>query len=256
MPRDLRSIKKTKFSRSSDWPLYRRFIVLISVILILLIGTYFAGLILLSNLDIFWGTVAPNGSVGPSDNIAPSPPTTFSLPEATNSATIKISGFAEPGGNVKLLVNNSEKDSQIADKEGKFTFTDVKLETGQNQIVTVVKDKAGNESQPSRSQAVVFDKEPPSLEVTAPENGNIIKEEKGKQTFLAVSGQVEEGTRVTVNGNLAIVRDEGKFEYRLLLLKEGDNRITIEAQDAAGNKTTVGKTVIYKKFEKGSESES
>lgn len=249
MRRDLKSIRRTKLARSSDWPLYRRFLVLITIILLLLLGAYFAGLFLLSNLNIFWGTVNPNGGSGPKDTIAPSPPTIFSLPEATNSAALNVKGFAEPGGTVILFVNESQKDTQIADKEGRFSFNDLRLETGENRFGALVKDSSENESRTSTTQTVVFDKEPPKLEVNAPEDGDTVSEEKGKQTFVNVSGNVDGGAKVTVNGNLAIIREEGKFEHRLLLTEEGENTIKIEAKDAAGNKTVVEKTIIFKKLE-------
>ena len=130
------------------------------------------------------------------------------------------------------------------------------LEQGENEVYTTAKDATGNESRPSTVYKVIIDRKPPKLEVTEPEQGATITEEEDKQTFVIVGGTVEENTIVIVNGHQAIVRGEGDFEYKLLLSDEGEIFIKIEARDLAGNKTTIEKTVIYKKLEQDSEGES
>jgi hypothetical protein len=234
-------------TKSSDWPMYRRFILLITAIIVILLGTYFVGLAVLSHLSTRDETFTQR------DRIAPPPPTLTNIPQATNSAQLKIRGFAEPGSTVNLFLNGEEKDSQLIGSEGQFTFEDITLEIGENEIYATAADSAGNESQPSAISRVTIDREPPKLEVTAPTDNAVIKEEKDKQTFVTVTGKVEEGAMVTVNDYQSIVREEGNFEYRLLLTNDGATTIKIVARDAAGNKTTVEKTVIYKKL--GEESE-
>ncbi len=239
----MRRNSKVFKTNSSDWPLYRRFIILVAAIAIVLLGTYFVGLTILSRLGTREETFTQR------DRVAPPPPTLASIPEATNSATLNIKGFAESGSTIQLFLNNSEKGSQLVSIEGQFIFEEIGLESGENEIYATAKDAAGNASQPSSIYKVVIDQKPPKLEVSEPENNAIIKEEKDKQTFVSVAGKVEEGATVTVNDYQAIVREGGNFEYRLLLTEEGENIIKIVAKDAAGNKTTVERTVIYKKLE-------
>ncbi len=245
----MRKNSKVLKTKSSDWPLYRRFIIILTTIVVVLLGTYFVGLAILSRLGTREETFTQR------DRLAPPPPTLASIPQATNSATLKIRGFAEPGSTIKLFLNGNENDSQLVGSEGQFTFEDINLELGENEIYASASDSAGNESQPSSIYRTVIDQKPPKLEVTEPADSTIIKEEKDKQTFVSVVGKVEEGATVTVNEYQAIVREEGNFEYRLLLNEEGENVVKIVANDTAGNKTTVEKTVIYNKLEK-SESDS
>jgi len=223
--------------------MYRRFILLVTAIVILLVGTYFVGLTLLSRLGNRDETFTQR------DRVAPPPPTLTNIPQATNSAILKVAGFAEAGSTVKLFLNGNENESQLVGAEEQFVFEKVNLESGENEIYATARDTAGNESPPSTSFRVTIDQKPPQLEVSEPENGAVIKEEKDKQTFVLVKGKVEEKATVTVNDYQAIVREEGNFEYRFLLTAEGENKLKIVARDAAGNKTTIEKTVIYKKIE-------
>jgi len=239
----MRKNSKVLKTKSSDWPLYRRFIILLTAIAAVLLGTYFVGLAILSRLgtreEIFTQ----------SDRTAPPPPTLSSVPQATNSAKLNIKGFAEAGSTVALFLNSNEEDSQLVSAEGQFVFEEVPLEQGENEIYAIAKDATGNESRQSTVYKVIIDRKPPKLEVTEPEDNAIISEEKDKQPFVLVKGNVEENTIITVNGYQAIVRGEGDFEYRLPLSEEGANTIKIEARDLAGNKTTIEKTIIYKKLE-------
>lgn len=210
-------------------------------IVVVLLGTYFVGLTILSRLGTHEETFTQR------DRIAPPPPTLSSIPQATNSAKLNIKGFAEAGSTVALFLNGSEKDSQLVGAEGQFVFGEIGLESGENEIYATAKDTTGNESRQSTVYKVIIDSKPPKLEVTEPEDSAIITQKEGDQAFVIVKGSVEENTIVTVNGHQAIVREEGNFEYRLLLSDEGETTIKIEARDLAGNKTTVEKTVIYKK---------
>lgn len=227
----------------SDWALYRRFILLLSAIAAVLLGTYFLGLTILSNLGTQDQTFTQQ------DRVAPPPPTLTGVPQATNSAELNIAGFAEASSTVALFLNGGKKDSQLADAEGKFIFEKVRLETGENEIYTEAKDSAGNESRQSAVYKVAVDQKPPKLEVTEPPNNATVSEEKGKQTFILVKGKAEENTTVTINEHQAILQNEGNFEYRLLLTEPGENKIKATAKDLAGNATTVEKTVIYQKLE-------
>lgn len=239
----MRRNSKVFKNHSSDWPLYRRFFILTASIVVILLGTYFVGLTILGSISTREDTFTQR------DRVAPPPPLLSSIPQASSSAKLNIRGFAEAGSTVTLFLNNNKKDSQLVGSEGQFAFEEINLELGENEIYTIAKDAAGNESRQSTVYKVTVDQKPPKLEVTEPENNTIIKEENGKQTFVLVRGTVEGGATVTVNEYQAIVRDEGNFEYRLPLTKEGENIIKIEAKDLAGNKTTIEKVVIYKKLE-------
>ena len=60
--------------------------------------------------------------------------------------------------------------------------------------------------------------------------------------MIPVRGKVDGSSRVTVNGFWAVVDGSGNFSYNLPL-NPGENKITIEVEDDAGNKTKVERKV-------------
>ncbi|MGQ9582908.1 MAG: OmpL47-type beta-barrel domain-containing protein [Thermoplasmatota archaeon] len=66
-----------------------------------------------------------------------------------------------------------------------------------------------------------------------------------KTTFL-VTGSVEPGSTVFVNGRLARVNPDGTFSMKIEL-SEGANKIEVKATDPAGNEMTESRTVTYNK---------
>ncbi len=86
---------------------------------------------------------------------------------------------------------------------------------------------------------VDIDLSPPYLAVHTPLNGDVILSNK-----VIVRGMVEKNTTLTINGHEVDSKKEGgAFDYELNLLK-GEQTIIIEAKDAAGNKTTIKRSVI------------
>ena len=83
------------------------------------------------------------------DNLPPPPPQLDPLPEATNSASLVISGQAEAGAELALFQNGEEKGKITVGEEGSFSFSQVELEEGENIFLARAYDQAGNESQAS-----------------------------------------------------------------------------------------------------------
>ena len=174
-----------------------------------------------------------------SEDIIPPPvPRLSFVPEATNSVTISISGFTEPKVKVKIKFNEEEFNTQ-ADEEGKFLLEKLILKQGRNKISALAIDESGNQSEYSEPLEVVYDNEPPKLEIEAPQDGSATEEQN-----IEVKGVTEPGARVLVNNHLVIVDEKGKFNTKLIL-KEGGNEITVLAQDNAGNKTEKKISVTY-----------
>jgi len=112
---------------------------------------------------------------------------------------------------------------------------------GENTFTVAVRDPAGNVN--STSITIVRDTLPPKLVVDYP-TGDL----KLKKSTVLVMGSTEPGARVYVNGELAEVSHNGSFEYRLPL-RVGENQVTINATDAAGNTVyanfTLKRYVVY-----------
>lgn len=147
----------------------------------------------------------------------------------TNSKTVSVSGTTEAGASVTVNGNSLSVDAQ-----GAFNTT-LTLSEGSNTITVVARDTAQNSQTVTR--AVTVDTIAPSLSVSAPVDGAITN-----QTTLAVTGTAEAGSALKINGTQVTVDAQGNFSATLNL-NEGSNTITVEDKDAAGNTTTVTRTV-------------
>jgi len=179
-----------------------------------------------------------NEEVIDQDVIPPPVPRLLSVLEATNSAQLPISGFTEPGARVKIKLNDEEIETR-ADADGKFSIGKLMLRKGENRITAVAIDEANNQSETSEENIIVYDDQPPDLEIEAPKGGEIVEEGN-----IEIKGKTEPKARVLVNDYIVVVDESGKFSTKILL-KEGGNRIVVTAQDKAGNKTEKEITLTY-----------
>lgn len=175
------------------------------------------------------------------DNIPPFAPQIAIPFDATSSGAIGVSGFAEEEARVLLFINGSKVDEQVVGAGGEFRFESVDLQKGVNEFTAQAIDKAGNESEVSRARSVVQDDVAPELTIESPSTeGGVVSEEK----VITVSGKTEPGVRVFVNGTIARGGSDGEFSARVSL-DEGENTITVEAVDEAGNQSAEEFTVSY-----------
>ncbi|MEK7092334.1 MAG: hypothetical protein AAB907_01785 [Patescibacteria group bacterium] len=151
---------------------------------------------------------------------------------ATNSAKINISGTSTKGYQIKLYVNDAVVDTVKVDSDNIFSFEEVLLEDGDNiiQAKAITKDK--DESKLTESVKISYLHKEPNLSIESPSNGQTYPKE---EATARVSGQTDQGVKITINGLWAIVNPDGKFSY-LLPLHTGENIIKITADDGAGNK--------------------
>jgi hypothetical protein len=83
------------------------------------------------------------------------------------------------------------------------------------------------------------DTTPPVLIITAPEDGQVFD-----RTTIRFRGTTEPGAVVTAGKYVADVDDEGNWSI-VLVLRDGGNRASFTATDAAGNESTASITVYY-----------
>lgn len=217
------------------------------LIVVLLGGLLWAasryGFSLLAGLDNLWEGL--NGGESSkeliSDNIPPSPPQIAPLPEATNSASLDILGSAEAGSTLDLFLNGAEVKKVLVGDKGRFRLGSIKLTEGENNIFAKAVDEAGNESQESIRQTIIYDKEPPTLEIESPKDG---KSFFGDQKEIDIRGKTEKDAIVNINERKVIVNLDGSFDS-VYSLSEGPNEISIVASDKAGNKTQKSLKVYY-----------
>lgn len=181
-----------------------------------------------------------NLTSGDDDNIPPQTPIISALPEATNSARIRVEGFTEPKVETSLWRNEEMFTTTQSDDSGSFGF-DLDLTEGENRIQVKAKDDQGNESE-SIIKTVVYDRSEIVIIIESPTDNTEIFGKTNQN--LTVIGKVSKPeASVSVNGSFARVDAAGKFSA-MIRLNEGDNTIVVKATGRAGN--TAEKTIPVK----------
>ncbi len=235
-------LRKTEYLlKNEEKRAYKRLLLSAAVVIFFIITFAMWGFQILAKfaefLDLIRNTANPPAVS--QDTIAPAPPRLYPLPNATNSANLTISGYAEAGSTVEIIINSQSISKTLADNNGNFKFENLTIKEGNNRIEARAIDKAGNQSSLTEPAIVILDKTPPTLEVNYPPDNVTFSSDKRE---VVVSGATEENATVTVNGFWAITDQEGNFSYNLIL-NNGENKITVEAADAAGNKKQITRVV-------------
>lgn len=213
----------------------RRTVIFGGLTILFILGIIFLGIPTLVKIAVFFSEIKSSGTpVEQSDILPPAPPKINSLPEATSTNSISLSGFAEAGSTVEVFLNNSSYKKVIASEDGTFLVDNLSLTEGQNEIYTIAQDQAGNLSQPSETILILFDKAPPTLEISQPQDGANFTGEK--QRKIQISGKTEPGVNLIINDRLQILDKDGNFSLAFTL-SEGENVLKFVATDKAENKT-------------------
>lgn len=199
------------------------------VILLLFVFLIVPGLI-----RIFFSIIDKESPFVEKDTVPPQVPILSATPvEATYSATLNLSGFAEAKSKVVFLLN-SAKDAEIdVAEDGQFSY-ELNLKDGENELSIFGIDEAGNESLKTHSYLITRDSEAPSLEIEEPKDG--AKIELKKNRTLTIKGKTEAEAKVLINGRLVLADKEGNFSSNYYL-NEGKNELKFEVTDKAKNKT-------------------
>ncbi len=175
-----------------------------------------------------------------SDNTPPPPPRLEYIPTFTNELSVEIKGSTEAGITVVIFFNNKQEEL-LTNNEGQFTYK-FDLNKGKNTISILARDNAGNESQKSEIQEIVFDNKPPELSITKPENESSFYTAKERQ--VVIEGTTEEDCSVNINGRQVVVESNGSFAFATTL-SEGENNFDIKSQDEAGNTSEQSLSVSF-----------
>jgi len=230
--------------KKSDSKLTRWLMVLFFFLIVSLIWLFFEyGIPYLAEFTEFFSNFGQEEAIEDinEDNIPPSPPRINPLPEATNSAILKIEGEAEQKTELTIFLNGQEIKKTIVNDEGSFHVLNVDLLEGENNIFATATDLAGNESQESTRQIIILDQEPPELEIKEPQDK---AEFTGEEKEITISGKTEENAIISVNERKVVVDLNGEFETSYSL-SNGANAIIIVAKDKAGNKVKREMTLYY-----------
>lgn len=215
------------------------FVLVIAIIGVLI---YF-GVPLLIKLAIFVSeTRAPTLSEEIKNQAIIPKPVLDALPEATPSASIKVSGYSQPGLIITLVLNSQKSKQELSDSDGSFQIN-VNLVKGKNIITVIASDNQDHQSPASNELTVNYDNEPPLLEITSPANNFEFSGSKNK--IVDIVGKTEPGGSVTINNRFSLVSSDGAFTSRFEL-KEGDNQFIAAVHDKAGNETEVDFTLRWR----------
>lgn len=186
--------------------------------------------------------VGSNLGKDPEDTIPPVAPTISAPVTATNSAQVKISGFAEKESEAVLVLNSEEFAREKVNEEGAFEFM-VPLQDGENTLAFYAVDAAGNESGTTKTYKIVADQTAPELVIESPQDGTEIISRTNQQ--VQIKGSAGEEAKVSVNGKLLFTKSDGSFSGSYQL-EEGDNKLLFIAVDDAGNTTEKEITVKFR----------
>lgn len=233
-------INRSRLSRKIDQQSRKNlFFSLLGIIVVIFILIKF-GIPLLVNFSLFisGSKNTENENISNVKDFVPVP-ILNSMPSATSSAEVIISGFASPKQIIELYINENLIDKKLADDKGIFSFEE-RINSGEN----IIKAKAiikNNESEFSSPISIVLRNNPPMLQIDSPiDNQSFSKD----QTIIDIKGTTDPDVKVTVNGFRAITDATGHFLYRLSL-SSGENKLKIIAEDQAGNRTEKELTVTF-----------
>lgn len=218
---------------------YRRIALATVTIVTLLVGGYFLGIPFLAQIGSSSTPIVTHNPLGTSDNIPPTAPRLDNLPDSSRTRTLTISGSAESGSTVSVMVNGREQIATVTDKNGLFSGQ-ISLTSGDNSISATAKDSVGNLSRTSRAISITYDAAPPKVLIISPDQDPSTV----NTASVTVQGKTDASATVVVNSHQVIVESDGTFRS-LVSLVIGSNILTITVSDSAGNTSTVTKTVVY-----------
>ncbi len=166
-------------------------------------------------------------------------PQFIDLPDATNSATLVLKGQATQKMNLKIFVNDDPQKDLFLDTD-QFE-TEVTLQKGENTIYAIIEDPKTKSRVKSETSTVFYSSDKLTLDILSPSDGSKTDKEE-----IDIVGQTTKEALVRVNDQPTVVGSDGKF-HETVRLVPGDNKITISAQDRAGNAETKEIMVTYEK---------
>lgn len=240
----MKKYKTRRVSSSYEKAIYRKFFLTIIVAVVVLVILVMFGVPILARIASLINSNSDSAgqTTGRFDDIAPGSPSFDYISNATSSADIDLTGSAEAGSTVVVVLNGKETE-KLTDSSGSFEFRDFRLLEGKNNIIGYAKDESGNKSN-EKSISVILDTKPPKLEITSPDSPE--KQITGGDPRIEVRGKTDEITSVKLNLLRTSVDDSGEFTYNYPL-KEGDNEIKVSVEDQAGNRTERTFKINYRK---------
>ena len=211
-------------------------ITIVSGILVLLFG-----LPLLIKFSIFLGEGKnKKNTVNEEKVMPPLAPRIIRDFEATNSATVKIKGFAEAKVTVELFKNDISIGTTEVSENGDFVFDKIILDLGDNYFSAIASTEKSGSGDGSETMNILYDTQAPSLTLTNPSEESLTVD----YTDFDIVGITDKGSSVLINDRIVKVDDQGGFKEKWQLTT-GKNDLVVIARDVAGNETKKSISITY-----------
>ena len=151
----------------------------------------------------------------------------------------KVSGTTGGTGSKIVSITVNSKPVQFTQNE-QVTFSTT---TSQIPVTIIAIDSAGNKNELTVANPSSPDKTPPQILITSPDNGEAFKEDPEIDVSFTVTDETGINEVFLNNNKLSIESDNLYVEG--LVLKPGENLISILAIDTNGNKSTVNISVSF-----------
>ncbi len=230
---------KRRSLRHSKKQLYGSLIGIVILLFVALnFGPYLIS-ILGGAIDTITGKSGQTGTIKSSSILVP--PSLDPLPRATQNDFIDVTGRSfYQNADVELFVNNSKYESAPISEDLDFEIKDVKLKLGENSLKVRIM-RGDLKSEFSQDYKISYVKNEPKLEIETPSSGaSFLRADQE----ITVRGKTDPDNTVRINDFIAIVDSDGNFSY-VYKLKEGENKLTITAQNSAGKTKDAELTVSY-----------
>lgn len=214
---------------------------------VIVIIAFFGFILIFGNINYVWGLFKPKEVYTENNNFKPSKPYITTDLEFTNKNQVDLEGSSEAGATITLFKNSIKEKETVVDNNNRFYFSDIEINATQDkttEFYVTAKNKQGLVSDQSATLKITFDKKEPKFSIKEPTDGQTIS---SFSRTLQVIGSTEKDTEVLVNGRLAATNQDNEYSAQIRL-EEGENIITVEVSDKAGNKSKQTVKVEYKKI--------
>ena len=157
-----------------------------------------------------------------------------------------ISGQATPECSVIIKDGDNVLGTAPVDENGHWDLP-LALKSGAHQITTQVTDNSGNTSDPTAPISIDVDLTPPDAahDITlSSKDGNILEGTTTNSSTPTIHGKAEPGTTVTLKEGDKVIGSaevDQNGDWQIIpadALAEGENNLTVEVTDNAGNRTS------------------
>lgn len=231
--------KRSRIERNNNEQVTKKTLFLGFLTIILIAAVLIFGLPLLIRFSVLLGEGKKSNS--DSEKVLPPLAPRLVIPyEATNSASIKVVGYAEPKSIVELFKNEVSIGKKEVSDDGVFTFDDIDLDEGDNNFSAMASTEKSGAGEGSKSINLIYDKTPPSLSLSNPSESSLTVD----SADFDIIGTTDKGASVLINGRIAVVDNNGGFKLKWQL-NMGKNDLEVKATDVAGNENKKAISITY-----------